>query len=41
VQAIAHDCLRHRISLSYEATADGIRVDDVIDEIIRQVAVAA
>ncbi|WP_201832440.1 AAA family ATPase [Microvirga zambiensis] len=41
VQAIAHDCLRHRITLSYEATADGIRVDDVIDEIIRQVAVAA
>ena len=24
VQAIAHDCLRHRISLSYEASADGI-----------------
>ncbi|WP_040639563.1 AAA family ATPase [Microvirga lotononidis] len=41
VQAIAHDCLRHRVSLSYEATADGVKPDDVIDEIIRQVAVAA
>ncbi|MCB8821973.1 AAA family ATPase [Microvirga rosea] len=41
VQAVAHDCLRHRVSLSYEATADGVKPDDVIDEVIRQVAVAA
>ena len=41
IQAVAHDCLRHRISLSYEATAEGVTVDDVIDEIVRQVAVAA
>ena len=41
VQAVAHDCLRHRLSLSYEASADGMTADDVIDEIIRQVAVAA
>ena len=40
VQNIAHDCLRHRVSLTYEATADGKRADDVIDELIRQVAVA-
>ncbi|WP_439651650.1 AAA family ATPase [Microvirga puerhi] len=40
VQAVAHDCLRHRVSLSYEASADGVKPDDVIDEIIRQVAVA-
>ncbi|MGE0381530.1 MAG: AAA family ATPase [Hyphomicrobium sp.] len=40
VQAVAHDCLRHRVSLSYEATADGKSSDDVIDELIRQVAVA-
>ncbi|MBS7698375.1 MULTISPECIES: MoxR family ATPase [unclassified Chelatococcus] len=40
VQAIVHDCLRHRISLSYEASADGVRADDVIDELVRQVAVA-
>jgi MoxR-like ATPase len=40
VQHIAHDCLRHRVSLTYEATADGMHADDVIDELIRQVAVA-
>lgn len=40
VQAVAHDCLRHRLSLSYEASADGMHADDVIDEIVKQVAVA-
>jgi len=40
VQQVAHDCLRHRVSLTYEASADGKNVDDVIDELIRQVAVA-
>ncbi|MFE1598311.1 AAA family ATPase [Methylobacterium sp. ID0610] len=41
VQAVVHDCLRHRISPSYEATADGVRVDDIVDEIVAQVAVPA
>ena len=41
VQAIVHDCLRHRVTLSYEASADGVGKDAVIDEIVRQVAVAA
>ncbi|MDH7799859.1 MULTISPECIES: MoxR family ATPase [unclassified Beijerinckia] len=41
VQAIAHDCLRHRLSLSYEAGADGVTADGVLDEIVKQVAVAA
>jgi MoxR-like ATPase len=40
VQAIMHDCLRHRVTLSYEASADGVGKDQVIDEIVRQVAVA-
>ena len=40
VQAIAHDCLRHRVSLSYAASAEGVSKDQVIDEIVRQVAVA-
>jgi len=40
VQAVVHDCLRHRVSLTYEASADGKRADDVIDEVVRQVAVA-
>jgi MoxR-like ATPase len=41
VQAVAHDCLRHRISLTYQAAADGIGKDEVVDEVIRQVAVPA
>jgi MoxR-like ATPase len=40
VRAIVHDCLRHRIILSYEANADGLSVDDVINEAVKQVAVA-
>jgi len=40
VQGVLHDCLRHRLSLSYDATAEGVKADDVIDELMRQVAVA-
>jgi MoxR-like ATPase len=40
VQAIVHDCLRHRVTLSYEASADGVGKDKVIDEILQLVAVA-
>lgn len=40
VQAVVHDCLRHRVSLTYEAGADGMRADDVLDEVMKQVAVA-
>ena len=35
-----HDCLRHRLMLSYEANAGGISADQVIDELIKNVAVA-
>ncbi|MGO4735769.1 AAA family ATPase [Bosea sp. 2KB_26] len=41
VQAVVHDCLRHRLSLSYEAGAEGVNADDVLDEIVKLVAVAA
>jgi len=41
IRAIVHDCLRHRLILSYEANADGITPDHVIDEILQQVAVIA
>ena len=41
VQAVAHDCLRHRISLGYEAGAEGVNADAVLDEVVKQVAVAA
>jgi MoxR-like ATPase len=40
VRAIVHDCLRHRLMLSYEANADGITTDDVIKDIVSRVAVA-
>lgn len=40
VQAVAHGCLRHRLILSYEANAEGISADAVIDEILKHVAVA-
>ncbi len=40
VRAAVHDCLRHRLILSYEANADGITPDDVIKEIVSRVAVA-
>ncbi len=40
VRSVIHDCLRHRLILSYEANAEGITVDQVIDEIVKFVAVA-
>ena len=40
VRAVVHDCLRHRIILSFEANAEGISGDKVIDEVVKQVAVA-
>ncbi len=40
VRAVVHAVLRHRITLSYEATADGISSNDVINEILKLVAVA-
>ncbi len=40
VQAVAHDCLRHRLILSYEAEADGVTTDKAIDELLNLVAVA-
>lgn len=40
VRSVVHDCLRHRIILSYEANAEGITADQIIDEIVKLVAVA-
>lgn len=40
VQAIAHDVLRHRIMLSYDAQAEGITANRVISRILELVAVA-
>jgi len=40
VRAVVHDCLRHRVSLSYEASAAGIDAQKVVSEIVKLVAVA-
>lgn len=39
VQAVVHDVLRHRLLLSFEAEAEGLSVDQVIDEILSLVPV--
>ena len=38
VRAMAHGVLRHRIILSYDASAEGIHADQVIDKILELVA---
>lgn len=39
VRTIAHDILRHRIAPSYEASAEGITTNRIIDELLKLVAV--
>ncbi|MCW8452377.1 AAA family ATPase [Legionella quinlivanii] len=39
IHVIAHDVLRHRVLLSFEAEAEGISSDDFIDHLLRLVAV--
>ncbi len=40
IRAVAHDCLRHRIALSYEANANRKTADEVVSELVKVVAVA-
>jgi MoxR-like ATPase len=35
---VAHACLRHRIILGFEAQADGVRPDDVLDRVVDHLA---
>lgn len=39
IHAVIHDILRHRILLSFEAEADGVTADDVIDAILKYVSI--
>ena len=39
IQAIAHDVLRHRVLLSFDAEADGIDADRAVDALLTRVAV--
>jgi MoxR-like ATPase len=40
VRSVCHGVMRHRLKLSYDASADGVSANDVIDEILKLVAVA-
>lgn len=39
IRAVAHDVLRHRIGLSYEAEASGLTADEIISKILNKVEV--
>ena len=39
VRAVAHAALRHRILLNFEGLAEGVRTDDVIDDLLERVPV--
>lgn len=40
VRAVAKGVLGHRLILSYDALADGVSCEDVVDELLKQVAIA-
>jgi MoxR-like ATPase len=40
VRDVAPDCLRHRLMLSYEASAEGVSANAVVEQLLQQVAVA-
>ena len=39
VQSVLHAIMRHRLIISYDALADRVTADQIIDEVVRQVAV--
>lgn len=39
VRSIAHDVLRHRVGLTYEAEAENVKVEDVVEDILKQINV--
>jgi MoxR-like ATPase len=39
VRAVCPDVLRHRIGLTYEAEAEGITVNDIIERVLNTVEV--
>ena len=41
VQAVAHPVLHHRLQLSYDAVADGVTADQVLDRLLSKVAIPA
>ncbi|OPZ19694.1 MAG: hypothetical protein BWZ10_00869 [candidate division BRC1 bacterium ADurb.BinA364] len=41
IQAAAHNALRHRIILNFEAEAEGVRPDQIVDALLEQVPTQA
>ncbi|MDY0834119.1 AAA family ATPase [Pseudomonas sp. SED1] len=41
VRTVAHPVLRHRLQLSYDAVADGVSADQVLDRLLEKVAIPA
>ena len=39
VRSISKDVLRHRIGLTYEAEAENVNADNIIDEVLRAIQV--
>jgi MoxR-like ATPase len=39
IKDVAPNCLRHRILLNFEGEAEGIKTDDIIDEILKKVPI--
>jgi MoxR-like ATPase len=39
VRAISHDVLRHRIAVTYEAEAENVTSENLIDEILNAIEV--
>ncbi len=41
VQEVFHDALRHRVGLTYEAEAEGLTADKILDQVLARIAVPA
>ena len=41
MRAVVHPVLRHRLQLSYDAVADGVTADQVLDRLLDKVAIPA
>ena len=39
IRSICKDVLRHRVGLTYEAEAEGINVENVVEDVIKQINV--
>jgi MoxR-like ATPase len=39
IQKVMYPALRHRIILNYEALADGVQPDSILDQILKEVAI--